>query len=69
MVLYPSAVRQLSSPHPSRGADPQNTVEDAAVQQPSGQPFSDGPHVYGLDWESDAITSERNGTHCDRMKP
>lgn len=46
---------------------PQNTVADAAVQQPSGQPFSDGPHVYALDWEGDAITITVDGTVCRRF--
>ncbi|KAL4422870.1 hypothetical protein ABPG75_009067 [Micractinium tetrahymenae] len=40
---------------------PQNTVADVSVQQPSGQPFSNGQHVYALDWERDAITISVDG--------
>lgn len=66
---FAKCVGKPPPPRPSRGADPQNTVEDAAVQQPSGQPFSDGPHVYALDWESDAITSEGGGIRASRVEP
>lgn len=43
-------------------------MADVSVQQPSGQPFSDGPHVYALDWERDAITSEPGGVRCGKRR-
>lgn len=47
---------------------PGNTVEDAWVQQPSLLPYSDGPHVYALDWERDTMTVSVDGVVVKRFE-
>lgn len=46
---------------------PGNQVKDQATRQANGQPYSDGFHIYAIDWDRESITTLIDGVQTMRI--